>query len=112
MKENAAFAPLLYVKTIISPRQARDKHCRETSKKERRFLIAWGVTTKGREGTYDIVYYSDDGGKTYTVSKPTFPANLSGIFEEPTVRAKTRLVLSRLVSSCLVLYCLVLSCLA
>jgi hypothetical protein len=57
------------------------------SKHPGRFVFAaWGVTMLGNSETnYDIVYLSDDGGKSYTLSKTVFPANLTGIFEEPTI---------------------------
>ena len=52
----------------------------------RYIFAAWGVTElKGREMNYDVVYFSDDGGKTYTLSKTVFPVNLTGIFEEPSI---------------------------
>jgi sialidase-1 len=53
------------------------------SKTPGRYVFAsWGVAGSN---IYDIVSFSDDGGRTYSVSKTHFPANLSGVFEEPTV---------------------------
>jgi hypothetical protein len=68
------------------------------SKNPGRYLFAaWGVNS-GRAWAdephhdsaaggnhYDVVAFSDDGGNTYSVSKTTFPANLTGNFEEPTI---------------------------
>ena len=53
------------------------------SKKPGRWVFpSWGVAGPY---IYDIVSFSDDGGRTYSVSKTHFPANLSGVFAEPTV---------------------------
>ena len=53
------------------------------SKNPGRYVFAsWGVAGPN---IYDIVSFSDDAGQSYTVSKTHFPANLSGVFEEPTV---------------------------
>ena len=53
------------------------------SKNPGRYVFAsWGVAGKN---IYDIVSFSDDAGKTYTVSKSHYPANLTGVFEEPSV---------------------------
>ena len=47
----------LYIKCIILPRQARDKH-RENSKKEWRFLRAQGLMAwiEKQDGTYTVQY--------------------------------------------------------
>lgn len=47
---------------------------------------AWGVNKVDHGKIYDIVYFSDDAGKTYSMATHgVFPANMSGIFEEPTL---------------------------
>jgi hypothetical protein len=49
-------------------------------------FAAWGVTRPGNQETnYNMVYFTDDGGHSYSTGKTAFPANLSGNFEEPAI---------------------------